>query len=906
MKIILPVFLLCASYCCAGQGALDLPISGNYKGITFIEMLLDLEKNYPLKFYYEPQYLPYYKIDYSFTEVPLFSVMQKMLPENGLVCVSQGTKGVIICKKTDLKKEYLLDLVARWDSNTVALPDFLRPDERSIDCGSGAPVAGQKASITGRLIDEQSLEPLAGALVQGPVGIGAISNNLGEFSLKLEPGVVDFRIMYPGFRELILHLNVISSGKFDISLQQRLENLQEVVIQGNQAANKMTVNATGLDALPTSTIKELPAFMGEADVIKSLSILPGISTVGEGAAGFNVRGGNIDQNLVLLDGLPLFNTSHVLGLFSVFNPDLIGTTTLYKGHIPAHFGGRSASVLDVQTRAPNYQSWHGSAGIGLSNAKLTLDGPLWRNKIALLAGTRLSFSDWMLKQARLPKVKESSARYGDVSGKIAFRTNKQGSFELSGLHSSDYFRYASDFGYRWANTGFSGILRQAVGEQLFFSLQSSAGRIENVYFDPAGSDGFELHSGLEHLRSTAQLSFVGWKKHEIRTGLEWTRHVLLPQERKPFGTTSAILPLQSMQNRGDEYALFLEDDWSINSRISLNAGLRYSQYRQLGPARVFQYENDFPGLATEITDTTDYSSGTTAYQAGGAAPRIAVNVRLDEDQSLKFSYNRTRQYIHLISNTTAATPADIWQVSNRYIPPQIGDNFGLGYFRNFQDKAWESSLEIFYKNTANLPGYRDFAQLLLNDHLETELISGKGRSYGLECSLKANQRRFSGWLSYTWSRAWQQARSPQAQYSINNGHWFPANFDQPHQLNLYVKLSVNPAHYWTFNFNYRQGRPVSAPLSGFSTGNTVVPLYPERNNLRIPDYHRLDIAYTIDRNKSRLDGLRWTLSFSVYNAYARKNPFAVYFQRDKRGIPKAYQLSTIGTAIPSVNLTFWL
>jgi outer membrane receptor protein involved in Fe transport len=888
------------------QNALAREITADYQDITLIEILLDLEKRYPpMRFYYEPNVLPYYKIKYKSNGTTVFDALQNILPNNDLVCATTGDEGIVICRKSDLNRPYITRLLAKWDEGKIEMPEFLQPYALSLDCGTAPRRAGM-ATVTGQVLDEQTREPIAGAVLRldPPLRGGATTNSLGQFSLQVQAAdSVLARIDYPGYRLALIHLRVYGSGEVSVPIQQRFQSLQEVVIQGNRAADKTIGAATGLDLLPARIVKELPAFAGEADVVKSLSVLPGVSTVGEGASGFNVRGGNIDQNLVLQDGLPFFNTSHVLGFFSVFNPDLVGSTTLHKGHIPASYGGRTASVLDVQLRNPNFRQWSGNAGLGLLTAKVNLEGPIVRDRVAVLMGGRTSYSDWLLKRAKLPTVKASSARFADATAKVVTRLNTNGSLELTGHTSTDFFRFGRDFGYSWSTNGGSATYRQALSERWVVQAQVAMGQLRNTYFTPDGFDAFELSSGLRYARGRSTATWVGRADHEARIGAEWNRSVTLPQMYGPRTDSSFVVPQTVQQGRGEEWAAFVEDDWKITPRLSLYAGLRWSQYRQLGGTPTFAYEPGAPAQVSTIVDTIFFEKNKTVQTYGGAEPRVALGYQVASGLSVKASYNRLRQYLHLISNTTAATPADIWQVSTRYIAPQVGDNYGAGIFWKNAAATWESSFEGFWKKTQNVAGYRDFADLLLNEHLETELVPSRMRSYGLEYALKKNEGKLTGWLAYTWSRSWQQTRSEFPSIQVNRGAWFPANFDQPHQLNLFAKFGLNPARYWTFNFTYRTGRPVSAPGSSYQTGNVVLPYFPERNNFRIRDYHRLDVAFTIDKNKSKIEGLRWIVNLSVYNVYARENPFAVYFQRDKQGLTKAYQLSAIGAAIPTANVT---
>ena len=900
----LPVlFLPLATF---GQKIFSLEITGDYRDATMIEMFIDLEKHYPIRFYYDPGILPYYKVGYDCKGRNLYNLLQTLLPQHNLTCVAARENGIVICRKTDMNANYITALLKKWDENRIELPEFLTPLE--LERQTGTPPASNAATVTveGVVNDEQSKEPVPGAVIRiDSVNGGAATDRFGKFKLSLPPGEHLLTVGFLGYRDARIRLHAYQSGGIEIPMQVRALELAAVEIQGNKAANKQTAVATGVELLSTQTIKDLPSFMGESDVIKSLLVLPGVSTVGEGSSGFNVRGGNVDQNLVLQDELPFFNTSHVLGFFSIFNPDLVRSTTLYKGHIPAQFGGRVASVLDVKLRDGNFSEWHGAAGTGLASGKVSVEGPILKNRLSILAGARSSYSDWMLKLAKLPDVKSSSAWFNDLNAKISLRCGKNGTLSAGAHRSEDYFRFAQQFGYRWKTTGADFSWRQTWGNAVVTSLTGAAGKLQNAYFQPEGPGAFELGNGLEFRTAHAQVSLLSFARHEIQAGAQWNRNNSLPQSLRPHGSGSGVLPRKTQQENGEELAFYAGDEFKISEKIGLYAGLRYSAFRTLGPNTVLLYEPGVPYSEETIADTLFFGKNEASQTYGGFEPRVSLNIRLDAQHAIKFSYNRLRQYMHLISNTTAATPTDIWQPANRYLRPQVSDSYNAGWFFTKDNKRWETSLEVFYRNTEDVPAYKDFAELLLNEHLETELIAGRQRSYGAECLYRKNEGRWTGWLSYTWSHVWQQAESPYPALSINRGDWFPSSFDQPNQVTLFAKYAINPALYWTFNFTYRTGRPVAAPVNGYQVGNVLVPNFSDRNNLRIPDYHRLDIGFTIDKTKSKLTGLKWTLNLSVYNAYGRKNPFSVYFKRDRKGLPKAYQLAVIGSVIPAANLTFY-
>ncbi|MEO6039586.1 MAG: carboxypeptidase-like regulatory domain-containing protein, partial [Saprospiraceae bacterium] len=523
------------------QKVFDIAITGDYRHSTLIEMFLDLEKRYPVKFYYDPNVLPYYQVSYEYNGQTLFNALQTTLPANGLVCIGARENGVMILRKTDVNREYINRLLKKWDDQKIVLPDFLTPYVVELQVGALPASTAPTVDIKGQLRDEQTRDPIVGASVRVVNETnGANTNALGNFTLSLTPGAHRLLVEYLGYRSTEVHLQVDQAGEIEIPLQANTLELATVEIQGNKSANKQTAVSTGVEMLSAQKIKELPTFMGESDVLKSLLVLPGVSTVGEGASGFNVRGGNIDQNLVVQDELPFFNTSHVLGFFSVFNPDLVRSTTLYKGHIPARLGGKVASALEVKLREGDFQKWHGSVGAGLAAGKLTVEGPVWKDKISIIVGGRASYSDWMLKQIRLPEVKSSSAWFNDVNAKLAFRLNKNGTVNV-GLHrSQDYFRFAQDFGYQWRTLGGNLAWRQSWNGGVITSFTASTGRLENNFFHPSGSDAFELSNGLAYSAVNFNASLLSIENQEIVAGLQWNRNNTLPQVLVPYGTDSGI------------------------------------------------------------------------------------------------------------------------------------------------------------------------------------------------------------------------------------------------------------------------------------------------------------------------------------------------------------------------------
>jgi hypothetical protein len=881
---------------------LELPVTGTYRDVTLIEILIDLEQRYQLKIYYDPNLLPYYPVSYDFAQKPLLAAMRQMFDARGFVSFKYREKSLILCRNFENNREYALKLVKHWETGDVQLPDFLLPFEQSVQVGSGS--GSGVVEWRGQVRDDQTREGIAGVKMRLPgVAQPVVTDALGRFVVRLPVGMHEVRCQVLGYREGIVQVRLSSVGEADVLMRARPQMLQEVVIEGLAEANKIESVNIGVEVLKTKQIKELPAFMGEADVLKALSVLPGVSSVGEGASGFNVRGGNADQNLVLQDGIPFFNASHVLGFFSVFNPDLVRSTTLYKGNIPAEYGGRLSSVLDVDMRDGNYREWHGGGGVGLAAARASVEGPIWRERASVVAGFRTSYSEWMLRRAKLPDVQSSSANFNDLNVRLSARTNANGSVSATWHQSSDYFRYAQQFGYQWNTKAASMTWRQVWASSISTQMTASGGRYGSAYFVPEGGDlPFRLNNGLWFGTAKLHVAHIDLAGHQPNAGIQYNLTDAIDERLRPVGE-SVVRSRGAVKDRGAEWAAYVGDTWAATPWLSVYAGLRYSFFQALGAKTVYEYAEGVPLRDQNIVDSTVYAPGKTYQTYGGLEPRISINFRIDARNSLKISYNRMRQYLHQISNTTAPTPTDVWQVSNAYIPPQVGDNFSAGWFVQTESRVWDHAFEVFYKTVDALPAYRDFADLLVNPNVETELITGRGRSYGAEMAIRKDKGWLTGLLAYTWSRSWQQASSPYVGQSVNGGAWFPANFDQPHQLNLSVKMTVSPVSFFNFNFVYRNGRPVTVPTAGFAIGSATVPYFPLRNNFRLSDYHRLDVGYTFDLSRYRISGPKYTFNISVYNLYARDNAFSIFFKRDKFSVSRAYELSVIGAAIPAATLS---
>ena len=886
-----------------GQDFLDRPVSVPSKGQYTAAILATLEIDSGIDIYGEENIPPDLLAEENFVEQKLGTVLTRLLAPADLGFITFADQAVIIAPADRLREQWNPDLFRLTE--TTPDPGTSRPVARIGD--PAAPKTRAPQNLTGRITDAMTGEVLPGTTLYLPEeATGTAADPDGNYTLQLSQGVYSATVQSIGYAEQTVDFRLFSDGRLDLELVPAGYRLEEVTVTDKaDDANVRQINL-GLQSISSREIKELPAFMGEADVVKSLLTLPGVSTVGEGARGINVRGGSIDQNLILQDGVPIFNSSHVLGFFSVFNPDALRSVDLYKGNVPAQYGGRLSSVLSADLKNADNETFRMRGGIGPVTGKLTLEVPLVKQKTSLLAAARSSYSDWLLRAVENPEVKNSSARFYDLTAKLAHTFGPKSNVSASYYQSSDRFVFAGRFGYGWQNRLTGLRWNQLLTDKISSNLRVAYSSLQNDFFVPEGAQNFNLSNGLETFKIKPTLFFNNLSKHKIVAGAEMTRYQSRPEILEKLNAESNVLPDRAERDRGDEYAVFVNDEWEVSDLLTVNAGLRYVRFQQIGSKSLAQYTPETLISTENITGTTEYAAGEVITAYGGWEPRLAAVLQFGADNSLKVSYNRSVQYIHLISNSTVPTPVDIWQVSTPYIPPQRAHGFSLGYFQNLRKNKWELSAEFYYRSIEDLIEYRDFADLLLNDNLETQLITGKGTNYGAELFVRKNTGRLTGQISYTYARSLRRVQGAFPELTINRGELFPSAFDQPHSVKSTVKIVLGKRSDISFNFVYNSGRPVTAPFTQYYLGTLIVPQYSDRNGFRIPDYHRLDFAWTIRPRALRRKRYKDSITFSLYNVYARRNAFSVYFERADRSTTQAFRLSVLGTAFPALTYNFAL
>jgi len=752
----------------------------------------------------------------------------------------------------------------------------------------------------GYVRDIRTGEALVGAAVylEEP-SIGTVTDQYGYYSLQLPLGRHTLLVSSAGMKNTRRLILLHSDGKLNIEMEEFIPNLIAATVVAEKRSNIRALQM-GVERINIRTIKQMPAVLGETDVLRAVLTLPGVTSVGEASTGFNVRGGSADQNLVLFNDATIYNPSHLFGFFSAFNPDIIKGVELYKSSIPEKYGGRLSSILDVTTRDGNSKNLSGSAGIGPLTSKLTLEGPIVKDKTTFIVSGRTTYSNWVLRN--LPdEYHNSSASFSDLDLHIAHTINARNSLYLTGYLSNDQFRLNSDTLYKYGNRNanikwkhlfsneFSGVF--TTGLDHYFYSQSSTSNPPDAY-----SFQYTLDQAFFH----ADFSYKAGSRHTLNFGLSTIRYQFQPGSMSPGGGESLVTPAIVPKEQALESALYAGDEFTITPRLSLNAGLRYSLYNYLGPHDVYNYEPGEPLQTTTILDTVHYRAGQNIKTYGAPEYRTSLRYAFSENSSLKVSFNTTRQYIHLLSNTTAISPADVWKLSDPHLQPQLGKQISLGLYHNFRSNTIETSLEVYYKTIQHYLDYKSGAVLLLNTHIETDVINTRGKAYGVELLIKKPAGKLNGWLSYTWSRTLLQTDDPLAGQPVNNGRFYPADFDRPNNVNLLGNYRFSHRYSLSITGIYTTGRPITIPTATFDYGNSQRVYYSERNQYRIPDYFRADISFNMEGNARIRQLFHNSWSFGVYNITGRKNPYSVYFI-EENGVIKGYSLSIFGTAIPFVS-----
>ena len=879
------------------QSVLDSKLSESDKGKSLTSYFNELEKTHSVRFYFIPNWIDNIYFDEKEIGLTLGDALKELFLGTELSYVEVNANTIILLKDPTqaLERNTVITAAVREQKkiDKLVIGNVLKSTSR------------QRVTFSGTVIDGKSKEPLIGVSVSiKDIKAGTTTNAEGKFEMTITTGLHALSFSYINFEEKIIDLEIYENGSVSIELEETPTLLEEVIVQ-DRSVREITTSGIGQTQLSIKEIKKAPALLGEVDLIKQVQILPGVTTAGEAASGFNVRGGSVDQNLILYDGMPVFNSAHVFGFFSAFNSEAIRDVTFYRGGIPAEYGGRVSSVLDIRSKEGSYEKWNGSGGIGMVSTNLMINGPIKRNKTSVIASVRATYSDWLINTVRSNYVSldQSSVTFYDGAAKLTHLFSDKTKLTLSSYISHDKFRLQGDTTYQWDSFLTSMRLDHEFSKIFTSALHVGLGSYSYDVSDVDVFTGFNLRYKITYPSINADFH-LRLPKHKIDFGLQSIYYDFNPGTLTPSTGESNKKHVQMQVQKSVESGIHISDQIDLSPKFQLDVGLRLSMFQTLGPASVNVYQPGLPRETLTVIDTLEFSSGQTVKAFVNPEPRFGLRYSISKESSIKFGYNRIFQYLHLITNTTAVTPVDIWQPSGYHFKPQRADQFSLGYFKNLKDKKYEAFVEVYYKMIDNVLDFKDGAQLILNPQIETDLLQGTANAYGAEMQIAKVSGRLVGSFGYTFSRSLRTIQGEFPDETINGGKEYASNFDQPHVVNLNWKYNISRRYFFTGSFTYRTGRPVTLPVTAFSMENFTVSSFSDRNQYRIPDYHRLDVGFVMEGNHKRKKFLDGTWTLSVYNVYGRKNPYSIFFKEARPGILRPYQLSIIGTALPSISYSF--
>lgn len=901
-----------------GNGQTAKLFTDEFKDVTFNEFVNRIESQSQYHFFYFSKEIDSLTVSLTVRSQSINFILDKTIIQYGFSYFIDSNENIFITKSRQMQTELPVGFYDGKDIANKALNaaayDFMGLEKNKATLLAEAKVydIGIKtnqikpgnAIITGSIKDIESGEPITGAVVytENPK-VGVSSDAFGFYSLTLSTGRHELIIKSVGMKTTTRQVILYSDGKLDIEIQQDVTQLKEVVVQSTSDLN-ISGMQMGVDKLDIKTMKKMPSVLGETDVLRVALMLPGVQSVGEGTTGLNVRGGATNQNLIQFNDGVIFNPTHLFGFFSAFNPDIIKSVELYKSGIPAQYGGRLSSVLDIVSRDGNKKKFVASGGISPITGRITLEGPIIKDKTSILLSGRSTYSDWLLKQLPNKTLQNSSGSFFDFNVIINHEMNERNNLSLSIYNSKDDFKLGSDTLYGYQNQNAIIKWRHDINNKLYGVYTGGYSRYKfSMLSDKNPLNAFEFKYSI--LQSNAKADFVyhANPKHILNFGGGTVLYNLSPGEYRPNGNSSIVVSNILQREQGLETSAYISDNMDINPRLSLTYGLRISTFQYLGSKQVYQYATGVPKEKGTIIDSLNYSIGSIIANYFGPEPRVSLKYILSENSSVKFSYNRTRQYIQMLSNTTAIAPADTWKLTDGFIKPQIGDQVSIGFYKNLRSNTIEFSAEAYYKTIQHALDFKSGATLILNDHIETDVLDANGKAYGIEFLLKKSSGKLNGWLSYTYSRSFLQTQGAYSSETINRGEYYPSNYDKPHAVNVIANYKFSHRLNVSANFTYSTGRPITLPQAKYVLGGSVRLYYSDRNQFRIPDYMRTDISINWEGNHKNKKLAHGSWSLSIYNLLGAANAYSIYFE-SKDGTVKGYKLSVFNQPIPTLTYNF--
>ena len=911
------LFIVVQSFA-AAQGPI---ISGDFRDLPFDEFTRKVEEQVPVKFVYRKEWTSDLRISASGENMELYKILSDHLSRNDLHYFSSENRIFItrdnplvtvlpdysgIDEATGPSRDSLVsrDLT---EAERLYIEGRRKSTMETIYIGNSADhINGQGAVINGNIKDTETGESMVGATIfVQELYRGFITDINGYFTMSIPPGSYTFRFNCLGMEELQYKMEIRSSGELDIEMSRRLYPIDEITVKSSEYHNVRGLQM-GFTQISIKNIKEIPVVLGEKDVLKVVHMLPGVQNAGEGSAGINVRGSAADQNMFFLNKIPVYNTSHLFGFFSAFNPDIIRDFSFYKSNLPAKYGGRLASVIDISSRHGNNKNFTARGGISPITAKVAVEGPIIKDKSSYVLSARSTYSDWILKRIEDPDLRNSNARFYDLAAGINTKLNDKNLIKVFGYYSNDQFRLASTEQYQYSNAGASIDWWHQVSSILSANTSFA---ISQYQFDHQNSslplEAYRHEYQINHYELKSDFTWIPGYRHTVTFGGNAIRYEIDRGEILPLGEESSRKPVALGTENGIEGGIHISDQVQVSDRLSIYAGLRYSFYAYMGPKTVYEYVPDNPAGPEFIEDSLYFSNGEIVSFYSGPEIRASATYLTGTNNSVKFSYNKTRQYLYMLSNTIALSPTDQWKLADYHISPQSADQVSIGFYQDFNQKFLNFSAEVYFKKVNDIVEYKDGANFISSPQIETEVLQGKQKAYGIELMMKKNVGKLSGWLSFTYARSLIKVDGENYWERINQGNWYPANYDIPVSLNGVMNLRANRRLSISSNIVYHTGRPITFPVTIFQLDDNRYISYSGRNEYRIPDYFRLDLSINLEGNlkAKKLGHSYWMLN--IYNLTGRKNAYSVFF-KNENGRIQGYKMSIFSRPIITLSWNFKL
>ncbi|MBN1180738.1 MAG: TonB-dependent receptor [Bacteroidales bacterium] len=917
-RVLVLMLLFFFSFTIYGQES-KIEIEKSYDKRTFLEFVDKIEKEYQLHFFYRDLDLDTFTIKQPRTSMSLNNILEETFANQSVFFYTDSFGNVVISREYKIESSLPVSFQTRtYDISMDEEPetgevDFLTIEKQPKNGHKSGMVRignpamrnkGANAMLSGVIREVETGEPIAGAVVYvEETKQGVVTDLYGYYVINIPKGTHNLVVRYVGRKEAKFKIVINDNGSFDIDMEEELLQLKGVVISAEKEHNVKGLQI-GMEKLEISTIKQIPASMGEVDLLKTALLLPGVQTVGEGASGFNVRGGSTDQNLVLLDGAPIFNSSHIFGFFSVFNADVVKEFRLYKSGIPAKYGGRISSVFDVSVKNGNRKKISGSGGISPITGRLSLEGPLFNEKASFLIAGRTTYSDWILKRIDKPSIKNSDASFYDFNAKLTYDVTENDFISITVYNSADYFKLSSDTTYNYNNWSTTAAWKHVFTKKFYGILSGIYTKYDySISSKSNPNNAFDLKYYIDYKEARTDFSYFLNSNHSFSFGGNAIYYSLSPNSITPIGDESIIEQRYIPKEYGVESAIYFSDEIKVNDFLSVDAGVRYTMFFELGPKDVNIYSAG-PKTMNSIVDTVYYAKNKIVKKYSGPEVRISARYKTGVYSSVKMSYNHNYQYIQMLSNSTSISPTDMWKLCDSYIPPVVGNQFSIGFYKNIKDNTIETSIETYYKLMNNVLEYKPGAQFILNPAIETDVLNGIGRAYGTELMIKKKYGKLNGWVSYTYSRTKIKVDGEYLEERINRGEFFPANFDKPHDFTLVSNYKYSRRLSLSNNFTYSTGRPITMPAAKYMFMDRELIHYTQRNEYRIPDYFRWDISLNIEGTLKSHKLAHSSLSLAVYNVTGRNNVYSIYFVSDPEKNVKGYKLSIFAQPIFTATYNF--